>query len=43
MNAAFLAAEDDEAVSMRHLAIAARREHAKQGKPVSEHEIGGWA
>ena len=42
MNAAFLAADDREPVSMRHLAAAARSEHAKMEKPLNEAEIGTW-
>src|SRR4029453_13718030 len=41
MNAAFLAAEAGEAVGMKHLASAARREFLKLERPLSESEIGG--
>jgi hypothetical protein len=43
MNAAFLAADAGEPVGMTHLAAAARGEYLKLEKPLSEHEIGGWA
>jgi SpoVK/Ycf46/Vps4 family AAA+-type ATPase len=42
INAAFLAAEAGEPVSMRHLLRATRREYAKQGRPVPELEIQDW-
>ena len=42
MNGAFLAAEEDVAVAMRHLARAARSELAKIEKPLSESELKGW-
>lgn len=42
LTAAFLAAEADEPVQMKHLAAAAVRECAKIERPLSEAEIGGW-
>ncbi|VVB53814.1 Cell division protein C [uncultured archaeon] len=42
LNAAFLAAEANEPVSMKHLLHAARTEYAKLEKPLTEAEIGGW-
>jgi hypothetical protein len=43
LNAAFLAADAADAVTMSHLLRAARVEYAKLEKPLSEAEIGGWA
>ena len=40
--AAFLAAEDNEPVRMKHLLRAARAEYAKMERPLTESEIGGW-
>ncbi len=42
LNAAFLAADSGEPVSMKHLLIAAQAEYAKLEKPLSDNEIGGW-
>jgi len=42
LNAAFLAADAGEPVSMKHLLLAAQTEYAKLEKPLSEAEIGGW-
>jgi hypothetical protein len=42
LNAAFLAAEADEPVRMRHLLHAARAEYAKLEKPLTEAEVGAW-
>ena len=42
LNAAFLAADADEPVRMKHLLRAARTEYAKIEKPLTEAEIGGW-
>ncbi|NER81111.1 MAG: ATP-binding protein [Leptolyngbya sp. SIO1D8] len=42
MNAAFLAADDDEPVQMKHLLIAARSEYAKLEKSLTDQEIRGW-
>lgn len=42
LNAAFLAAEADEPVGMKHLLHAARSEYGKLEKPLTEAEIGGW-
>jgi hypothetical protein len=42
LDAAFLAAEHDELVGMRHVLLAARRECAKLERPVTDAEIGGW-
>jgi hypothetical protein len=42
LNAAFLAADAGEPVTMAHLVTAAKNELAKMEKPLSEAEIGGW-
>ncbi|HET7287499.1 MAG TPA: ATP-binding protein, partial [Pyrinomonadaceae bacterium] len=42
LHAAFLAADAGGAVTMAHLARAARSEYAKLEKPLTETEIGGW-
>lgn len=42
MNAAFLAAEDDESLSMTHLRIAAEEEYNKLGRGMAAAEIGSW-
>ena len=42
LNAAFLAADAGEPVTMRHLSSAARGEYAKLEKALTEAEIGGW-
>jgi hypothetical protein len=42
VNAAFLAADADEAVQMKHLLQATRSEYAKLEKPLSEAEVAGW-
>jgi AAA+ superfamily predicted ATPase len=42
MNAAFLAADKDESVSMKHILNAVRNEYAKLEKTLSTAEIGGW-
>ena len=42
MNAAFLAAEANEPVRMAHLLQAARAEHTKLERPLSETETRGW-
>jgi ATPase family associated with various cellular activities (AAA) len=42
LHAAFLAAEDGSAVTMRHLADAARTELRKIGRPSPERELRGW-
>jgi hypothetical protein len=42
LNAAFLAAEADEPVGMKHLLHASRSEYVKLEKPLTEAEIGGW-
>lgn len=42
MNAAFLAADANEPVRMRHVLNAARNEYRKIEKPLTEAEIGGW-
>lgn len=42
LNAAFMAAQAAESVTMRHLLRSARSEYAKLEKPVSEAEIGEW-
>ncbi|HKP03808.1 MAG TPA: AAA family ATPase [Chthoniobacterales bacterium] len=43
LNAAFLAADANEPVRMKHLLRAARGEYLKLEKPLTESEIGGWA
>jgi SpoVK/Ycf46/Vps4 family AAA+-type ATPase len=43
LNAAFLAADGNEPVRMKHLLRAARSEYTKLEKPLTESEIGGWA
>jgi hypothetical protein len=43
LNAAFLAAEDDTPVGMRHLLRATRTEYAKLERSLTETEIAGWA
>jgi len=42
LNAAFLAADANEPVRMKHLLQAARREYAKLEKSLTDAEIGGW-
>jgi SpoVK/Ycf46/Vps4 family AAA+-type ATPase len=42
LNAAFLAADSDEPVRMKHLVQAARSECAKLERPFNDAEIGGW-
>jgi hypothetical protein len=42
VNAAFLAADANEAVQMKHLLRATRTECAKLEKPLSEAEVAGW-
>jgi SpoVK/Ycf46/Vps4 family AAA+-type ATPase len=42
MNAAFLAAAEQQVVGMRHLALATRSEYAKLEKSINEAEIGSW-
>jgi hypothetical protein len=42
LNAAFLAADANEAVGMKHLRCAAQTEYTKIEKPLSDAEIGGW-
>jgi len=42
LNAAFLAADADEPVGMKHLLHAARSEGAKRERPLNEAEIRGW-
>lgn len=43
LQAAFIAADEDESVSMTHLLRAARNEYAKLDRPLSDAEIGGWS
>jgi hypothetical protein len=43
LNAAFLAADAGEAVTMAHILRAAQSEYAKLEKPLTEAEIGAWA
>ena len=42
LNAAFLAADADEPVMMKHLLIAARSEYAKLEKSLTDQEVKGW-
>ncbi|MEC4880032.1 MAG: ATP-binding protein [Scytonema sp. PMC 1070.18] len=42
LNAAFLAADADEPVQMKHILRAARTEYTKLEKSLTETEIGGW-
>jgi SpoVK/Ycf46/Vps4 family AAA+-type ATPase len=42
VNAAFLAADENRAVTMSHLLRAARREYEKLEKPLTDAECGGW-
>jgi len=42
MNAAFLAAEANQAVGMTHILGAARTEYAKLEKPLTQSEVRGW-
>ncbi|OKH39728.1 ATPase [[Phormidium ambiguum] IAM M-71] len=42
LNAAFLAADANESVSMKHLLSAARSESAKLEKPLIDSEVKGW-
>ena len=42
LNAAFLAADEGEPVSMKHLLSAARSESAKLEKPLMDSEVKGW-
>ena len=42
MNAAFLAADSNEAVTMKHLLNAARSESMKMEKPLTDTEVKGW-
>lgn len=42
LNAAFLAADADEPVQMKHLLRAARSEYAKLEKSLTDAEVGGW-
>jgi hypothetical protein len=42
MNAAFLAADKDEPVCMKHLLRAAQSEYGKLEKSLTETEIRGW-
>jgi len=41
-HAAFLAAEDQEPISMKHLFVASRTEYSKMNKPLTEAETRGW-
>ena len=42
LNAAFLAAESDEPVQMRHIFAAAQAETAKLERPLMDKEVAGW-
>ena len=43
LNAAFLAADQDEAIRMTHLLEATQREYSKLERPLPDAEIKGWA
>jgi len=43
LGAAFVAADQDEPVTMAHLLRAARAEYAKLERPLTDSEIGGWS
>ncbi len=43
LSAAYIAAEENGPLRMRHLLTAARRECAKLERPLTDTEIGGWA
>jgi hypothetical protein len=43
LNAAFIAAQDDSAVSIAHLLAAARAESIKRERPFSDAETRGWS
>lgn len=42
LNAAFLAAEADEAIAMKHLLQASRSEYIKLERPLTDTEVKGW-
>jgi hypothetical protein len=42
INAAFLAAAEQEPLTMQHVLIAARNEYAKLEKPLTDAEVAGW-
>jgi hypothetical protein len=42
LNAAFLAANHDEPIGMKHILLAAKSEYAKLEKPLTNAEIGNW-
>ena len=42
LNAAFLAADDDEPVQMRHLLQATQREYGKLERSITDAEVKGW-
>ncbi|MBW4472525.1 MAG: ATP-binding protein [Stenomitos rutilans HA7619-LM2] len=42
LNAAFLAAEADEPLQMKHILIAAQNEYIKMEKPLTDVEVRGW-
>jgi SpoVK/Ycf46/Vps4 family AAA+-type ATPase len=42
INAAFIAADEEESVQMKHLLRAARGEYTKLEKSLTDAEIGGW-
>ncbi|MBX2862423.1 MAG: ATP-binding protein [Leptolyngbyaceae cyanobacterium MAG.088] len=42
LNAAFLAADEDESVQMRHLLQAAQREYGKLERSITDAEVKGW-
>jgi SpoVK/Ycf46/Vps4 family AAA+-type ATPase len=43
LNAAFIAADANEPVMMKHLLLAAKREYLKLERPLTDTEIKGWA
>jgi len=42
VNAAFMAAEDDEPVMMKHVLMAAKAEYMKLERPLTDAEVRGW-
>ena len=42
LNAAFIAADMNESVTMKHLLLAAKREYSKLERPLTDAEIKGW-
>jgi hypothetical protein len=42
LNAAFIAADDGEAVQMKHLLRSAKSEYVKLERPLTDAEVKGW-